>query len=209
MSAQLAIFESSTVAMIQKSELFVQYLIDSLGDYSSIIGIETRDQAMGMVLGVTYRDYPEPGLTTGITYGLSAASHPEWKDYKPELCITVESINDDWVSAVSRLVEWNRSNHSFMPGSLFHYGNVIASDTQMDSFLVFNAGIGEAAHIGPTFAPPIQLADETIRIFQVYPLYHDEVEMIRKVGIRKFTGLREYAPYNVQRPDLSKIYQVG
>jgi hypothetical protein len=195
--------------MIQKSELFVQNLIDTLGDYSSIIGIETQEPALGMVLGVTYRDYPKPGLTTGITYGLSAASHPEWKGYRPELCLTVESVEDDWVSAVARLVEWNRSHHSFMPGSLFHYGKVIASDTLMDSFLIFNDTIGEEVPMAPTFAQPIQIVDETIRIFQVYPLYHDEVEMIRKVGIRKFTGLREYSPYQVQRPDLSKIYQLG
>jgi hypothetical protein len=195
--------------MIQKSKLFVQHLVDTLGAYSSIIGIETHNEELGMVLGVVYQDYPEPGLTSGFTYGLSAVRHPEWKTYKPELCITVESAKDDWISAVARLVEWNRTNHPFLPGSLFHYGQAIAGDTQMDSFLVFNEEIGEARPIIPDSQRSVQLQDETIQIYQIYPLYHNEVEFIKKVGIRKFAGLQEYVPYQVKRPDLSELYQIG
>lgn len=195
--------------MLQKSEMFVQHLTDTLGAYSSIIGIETRNHELGLVLGVVYQNYPESGLTSGFTYGLSAARHSEWKTDKPELCITVESAKDDWISAVARLVEWNRTSHPFLPGSLFHYGQAVASDTQMDSFLVFNEEIGEAKQIVPSSQRAVQLQNETIQIYQIYPLYHNEVELIKKVGIRKFAGLREYAPYQVQRPDLSEIYRIG
>jgi len=195
--------------MLQKSEWFVQYLFDTLGAYSSIMGIETQNPELGMVLGVVYQDYPEPGLTSGFTYGLSAARHPEWKTHKPELCITVESAQDDWISAVAQLVEWNRTSHPFLPGSLFHYGKAIAGDTHMDSFLVFNEAIGEAQPMIPDSQRSVQLQNEIIQIYQIYPLYHNEVELMKKVGIRKFAGLPEYAPYQIQRPDLSQIYQIG
>jgi hypothetical protein len=195
--------------MIHKSELFVQRLIDTIGAYTAIVGIETHDEALGMVLGVIYQDYPEPGLTTGFTYGLSAARHPEWKDHKPELSITVQSREDDWVASLARLVEWNRTDHPFVPGSLFHYGKAIAPDTQMDSFLIFDRAIGENSDIQPQPIQSVQIQDETIQIYQAYPLYHNEVALIKKVGIRKFTGLREYEYFQVQRPDLSKLYQVG
>ncbi len=192
-----------------KSELFVQYLIDQVGAYSSIVGIETRDPGLGMVLGVIYRDYPEPGLLTGFTYGLSAASHPDWKTHKPELSITIESSEDNWVTALAQLVEWHRTSHPFTPGSLFHYGKAIAPDSLMDSFLVFNLAIGQSADGRPDPFQAIPLQEDTIQLYGVYPLYHEEVALIKQVGIHKFTGIREYRMFDIQRPDLSKLYQVG
>ncbi|MES2734438.1 MAG: suppressor of fused domain protein [Bacteroidota bacterium] len=192
-----------------KSELFVQYLIDTLGDYSSIVGIETQDQELGMVLGIIYHNYPEHGLTTGFTYGLSAASHPEWKTNKPELSITVASSEDDWVMAVAQLVEWHRTNHPFTLGSLFHFGKSIATDSLMDSFLVYNLAIDNATDSNRNPFQAIPLEEDTIQIYGVYPLYTNEVELIKKIGIRKFTGLREYELFSVHRDDLSQLYQVG
>ncbi len=38
---------------------------------------------------MVYDDMPEPGMLTGVTYGLSEVEHPDWKLGRPELTITV------------------------------------------------------------------------------------------------------------------------
>lgn len=190
--------------MNKRSEQYVQYLIDTVGDYSSITGIETIHPEQGLVLAVQYQDYPEEGLLTGFTYGLSEASHAEWKGAKPELTITVESKEESWVTVLAQLVEWNRNKHPFLPGSLFYLGKPIAADSQMDSFLIFNNAIDSESQF-----QRVDLGSEAVTLYGAHPLYHGEIKLIQKVGIRKFMGLREYSLLNVQRPDLSQLYRVG
>lgn len=48
------------------------------------------------VTSIVYRNIPEKGFITALTYGLSLVKHPEWKFGRPELCILVESSNLDW-----------------------------------------------------------------------------------------------------------------
>ncbi len=189
--------------MTTLSEKYIQYLVSTIGGYHDLAGIES-DHYSGMVLVISFQDYPEKGLLTGFTYGLSAVSHSEWQDSKPELTITVASADLHWTHAIGYLAEWHRPTHPFLPGSLFQYGKAIAPDSGMDSFLVFNPAIGQ----GDEFRQ-IDLGTEKVHLQGVFPLYHPEVALIQKVGIRKFTGLREYAPFSVARPDLSEIYPVG
>lgn len=184
-------------------EKYLQYLVRTIGEYHDLAGIES-DHAAGMVLVVSFKDYPEKGLLTGFTYGLSAVSRPEWQDSKPELTITVASADLHWMHAIGYLAEWHRPTHPFLPGSLFQYGQPVATHSAMDSFLVFNPVIGKDDEFRL-----IDLGQEKIHLQGVFPLYHNEVGLIQKIGIRKFTGLREYSPFSVSRPDLSAIYRVG
>lgn len=200
--------------MDQASEWFVQHLIDTLGEYSSLVGIETAHPDWGLVLGIVYQHFPEPGLTTGFTYGLSAALHPEWQTTRPELCLTVESLDADWIVALVQLVEWHRANHPFTPGSLFHFGKALSPDSLMDSLLIFDErGLGLEAPpppVGPSqLFEPLPSPSGPLQLYRALPLYHDEVGLIKKVGIRKFTGLPEFQWFSGQRDDLSKIYHVG
>ena len=151
-----------------------------------------------------FRDYPEPSLVTGFTSGLSAANQADWEDTKPELSLTVASADAAWMQALAYLVDWNRTVHSFSPGSLFHYGRAVSVESAMDSFLVFDLAIGR----GGEFCN-VAVDKDLITFLGVHPLYYDEVAMLQKVGIRKFMGLPEYRLFSTKRPDLSKIYKVG
>jgi hypothetical protein len=192
--------------MNHRSSTYVQYLVNTIGAaYHDLAGIESSEASPGMVLAISFLDYPEKGLLTGFTYGLSEMAHPDWKNLsKPELTITVKSTDIHWVHAIGYLVEWHRATHAFQPGSLFQYGRPAAADSAMDSFLVFNPVVGQ----GDEFRE-ISLGNDKIELMGVFPLYHDEVSLIQKIGIRKFTGLTEYSLFSVTRPDLSALYKVG
>jgi len=191
--------------MLTKAEQFVQYLTQIIGrEPDQVVGTEADPTQSDMIYGIAFQNYPEAGLLTGFTYGLSVGQHPDWKDIRPELSITVASQDIDWIKALVYLLEWNRPAHAFLPGSLFHYGQAVAPDSAMDSFLVFNLAIGQ----GEQFRN-IQLDEEKVTLHGVHPLYHDEVAMLQKVGIRKFMGLPEYQLFSVTRPDLSALYKIN
>jgi len=187
--------------MNQSAEQYIAALTSRYGEPASVVGVESDHPDLGLVLAITYRNFPQPGLLTGFTYGLSAA-HPGAA--KPELVITVQSADEAWVHAVAYLAEWQRTTHDFAPGSLFHYGKPVSPESAMDSFLVFEPASKDEA----TFAP-LQLDGGPIILRMVYPLYAGEVGLIRKVGIRKFMGLPQYDFLGVSRPDLSTLYRVG
>ncbi|CAA9293804.1 MAG: hypothetical protein AVDCRST_MAG56-4843 [uncultured Cytophagales bacterium] len=190
--------------MNQSAEQYIAALTGRYGEPASVVGVESDHPDLGLVLAITFRDYPQPGLLTGFTYGLSAATHPAWREAKPELVITVQSTDEAWVHAVAYLAEWQRTTHDFAPGSLFRYGKPAAPDSVMDSFLVFEPAAKDEA----MFAP-IGLDGGRIILRMVYPLYAGEVGLIQKVGIRKFMGLPQYDFFSVNRPDLSTLYRVG
>jgi hypothetical protein len=186
------------------AEQYIAALTSRYGEPASVAGVESDHPDLGMVLAITFRDYPQPGLLTGCTFGLSAAAHPGWQDAKPELVITVQSADEAWVHTVAYLAEWQRERHEFAPGSLFHYGKPVAPDSAMNAFLVFEPTASDEG----MFAP-IQLENQRIALRTVYPLYEGEVGLIQKVGIRKFMGLPQYDAFSVSRPDLSTLYRVG
>src|SRR5262245_42206572 len=71
------------------------------------------------VTSIVYRDLPETGLLTSLTYGLSLADHPEWKRGRPELCISIRSDDETWGLAIAHLA-------SALAGECpFRYGDTI------------------------------------------------------------------------------------
>lgn len=184
--------------------MLADYLTQSVGrEPDDVLALEANPTETESVFVFVFRDYPEPSLVTGFTSGLSAASHADWKDTKPELSLTVASDDAAWMQALAYLVDWNRAGHSFLPGSLFHYGRTISAESAMDSFLVFNLAIS-----GDNEFRNIPIDEDLITFYGVHPLHHDEVAMLQKVGIRKFMGLPEYRLFSTTRPDLSKLYKV-
>ena len=60
-----------------------------------------------------YQDWPEPGFITGFTFGLSAVAHPDWRCWRPELMISVESDVEAWPLAVGHLANGLRGKCPF------------------------------------------------------------------------------------------------
>lgn len=182
---------------------YIEYLNEKTRKEPELIGIESSHSDLDMLYLVVYDDFPVKGTNTAFTYGLSAAAHTEWVNEKPELSMVLNNGNREYFQSMGYLTEWQRADHAFKSGSLFRFGRPIASHTFMDSFLVFD----QVSEVMQDMAS-VSFAQLNIRINGLYPLYHDEIPMIKQVGIKKFFGLKEFHPYDASRPDLSKIYAV-
>jgi hypothetical protein len=147
------------------------------------------------VTAIVYRDIPEKGFTTGLTYGLSLVKHPSWKFGRPELCISVESSNMDWGQVVGFIANKLRGNCPFSYGQTIDFQEQISDDSEMNAFFIFapstldkddylNIEIGE---------------DYKINIAGLYPMYADELEVYEKIGLEAFWHHPDFNNYSVKR----------
>lgn len=185
-------------------DFFDQYLKSLQKNFNQegeIHSFETKDINLGMVEAIAFSEVPESKLYTSFSYGLSKVIFNDVDEPPVEVCLTVNSKLKEWIHALGYLVEWNRKSYPFYLGSLFNFGKNISPDSAMDSFLVFQ----------PLHEKLRNLSTSKKRgeIRAIYPLYNGEVQLLKKIGIKKFFGLREFEPYNVNRSDLSVIYKVN
>jgi hypothetical protein len=61
--------------------------------------VESTKPGLQSVTVMIYKDLPEPGHLTALTYGLSLAEHPDWRSGSPELCTSVRSTDIAWALA--------------------------------------------------------------------------------------------------------------
>ena len=52
---------------------------------------------------VAYDDVPEKGSLTAFTFGISSVHHQLWQSDVPEIVISVNSTNDDWLLSLSAI----------------------------------------------------------------------------------------------------------
>jgi hypothetical protein len=143
-----------------------------------------------------YKDWPEAGLITGFTFGLSAARHPDWKFGKPELMISVESIDEAWPFAIAYMAEALRGKCPFCYGNTINFHAKISKESNLDAFLIF----------APLFLKKdqmaVKLADFTCNITGMYPLFSSELPLYEKLGLECFWDLPDWDPMNVHRKPL-------
>ena len=90
------------------------------------------------VTSIVYKDIPEKGYTTGLSYGLSLVKHPDWKKHaRPELCISVESSNMDWGQVAGFIANKLRGDCPFSYGQTINFRERISEDSEMDAFFHF------------------------------------------------------------------------
>ncbi len=155
----------------------------------------TRPGLLGVTV-IVYEDLPEPGMITGITYGVSLADHPEWRFGKPELCISVQSTDLNWPIALGYIGEAQRGINPF------HYGDTITfsevtPESEMTSFVMFAPAVLAASDfrdidVGETV--PINLV-------ALYPIHDRERRYIYTHGLEAFWK-RDWDAFNVQRPSV-------
>ena len=141
--------------------------------------ITTPDQQPPL-WAMAYRDIPEPGSLTGFTYGLSSAEHPDWKLGYPELMISLDSNDIEWVLAVGYLAKAYRGISPFSYGTIHRFGEQVSAESEMKAFVVFAPSLLAQADAH------IELPDRTINLVQMYPIYESEIEMIKFEGVGKF-----------------------
>ena len=89
------------------------------------------------VTSIVYRDLPEPGVLTSLTYGLSLANHGEWTLGRPELCIRMKSYDATWGLAIAHLASTLAGNCPFCYGDTINFGEPITDQTRLSGFVVF------------------------------------------------------------------------
>lgn len=152
----------------------------------------TGDEERPPVWSFGYAGFADEGNLTAFTYGLSSVEHVAWKRGKPELIISVDSLDKAWALAVGQLVKTLRGSHPFAYGSTVSFGQPVAPGSSMSAFVVFAPSVlsEDEAHV--------VLPDRTINFVQVYPIYEEEIAVINRIGVGQwFSG--DYDPYSVTR----------
>ncbi len=147
------------------------------------------------VTSIVYKDIPEIGYITVLTYGLSLIKHPEWKNGRPELCISVESSNIAWGQVVGFIANNLRGDCPFCYGDTVNFGESISSDSDMDAFFIFAPSTLDKENclnidIG---------TDYYINIAGLYPMYSDERQIFHTIGLEKFWHHPDFDNYSVNR----------
>ena len=148
----------------------------------------------------TFNDYPDIDLTTFVTYGLSAATHPKWHFGRPELILSVESKNEAWGIALASLVNKFRGEKVFGNGSTYMLDMPITAESGMSGFVIFV----------PSFLnneeSVFQMPNKTVFLTQAYPIYPNEALMIEKLGFESFWSNKDFIdPYDTKRKDVSGL----
>lgn len=148
------------------------------------------------VICIVYSDIPETDMITGLTYGLSEVSHPEWIYSRPELSITIDSSDIAWPLAIAEMARNLRGICSFRYGNVINFGEQISSESDMSGFLIFASAI-----LGAETALGIDLGDEhSVSIAGAYPIYDSERAVIGEIGIGAFFDHPDFYIYDPQRP---------
>ena len=84
------------------AEHYLEYLTATFGEESRILREDGVDGGPPVSIFV-YEGAPEPGMITGVTFGLSLVANPVWTQSRPEMLISMESGSLDWPSVAANL----------------------------------------------------------------------------------------------------------
>ena len=146
-----------------------------------------------------YKDVPEKGFITGITYGLSLFPHEDWKDTRTELCISVQSDDERWPKVANYIAKELRGRLAFSYGQTIHLGTKVCEESEMDTFFIFAPDVlKEEEYLGIDVG-----ADYKINITGLYPMYAEELALFEQIGARKFREHPDYDKYSVSREKIT------
>jgi hypothetical protein len=180
---------------LTRAEAFLTHLNGvSGGREPRLLKVESTRPDAEDVYVITFDDVPEPGMTTGITYGVSVVDHAFWQGARPELCLTVHSDDDAWMWALGQIGEKLRGECPFAFGSTVDIGGPIAGGTDMTSLVVFAPAVLDREDY-----VDIEVGDsDRITIVGVYPIHAAERRFIVDHGLEQFWQLG-WDAYDVTR----------
>ena len=160
-----------------------------------LIKVASTKPSLPGVTVIAYDGVPVPGMLTAITYGLSLAEHPMWRHEKPELAISVRSLDPAWGLVAGHLAETLRGECPFAYGDTIGLPQPVAPDSPLDAFVVFApAVLDRSDYLG------IDVGDGVpVNIQGVYPIHAGERDFIHEHGLEEFWNL-DWDPYDVARP---------
>ncbi|MGE0607813.1 MAG: suppressor of fused domain protein [Pirellulales bacterium] len=178
--------------MPSDAETFIEHLHSVFGNEDAIHKANADDGGPPVAV-FAYHDIPEPGMVTGVTYGLSLCNFAAWKLSRPEMIVSVNSTSLDWSFSDATFVAMFRTEKAFKYGDVFTTGVPIAADSAMNGFFVF------AQSILDDDAASVQLERYKVRFSQFYPIYGDEVEVYQRIGLEAFWNHKDFDMYDIHR----------
>ncbi len=181
------------------AERYLAHLYEIFQVEPEFFQMEQLDPALPAVTALIYKDVPEPGFMTGITYGLSLVDHPDWKLSRPELCITVESGETAWANVAAFVANGLRGNCPFTYGSTINFHEPIHEQSAMSAFFVFAPSILERKDYAE-----IEIGtDYKVSINGLYPIHESEIDMIASMGLKDFWHHDDFDPFDVRRKEIN------
>lgn len=178
--------------MPSNAELFMDHLASVFGDEDAIHKTNSPDGGSPVSVFV-YKNIPEEGMITGVTYGLSTSPFPAWKFSRPEMIVSVQSLELDWPCSAATFAALFRGKKTFQYGDVFTTDYPLAPDTKMDGFLVFAQSILSDEFVS------VQLNDYKVHFSQFYPIYRKELVVYEKIGLEAFWQHKDFDMYDVAR----------
>jgi hypothetical protein len=183
--------------MPNNHEIFVKHLQTIFGEESEIHKAKVSDNRLPVSVFI-YKNIPEVGMITGITYGLSLYPFPDWKYGRPEIIISVKSLDIGWPCATATFVADFRGKKRFSYGDVFTTDVPLVSDSKMDGFLIF------AQSILDTNLQTVQTNDYKIHFSQFYPIYRSELKIYEKIGLERFWKHPGFDMYDIKRKPITE-----
>lgn len=180
-------------------EKYLEHLDNIFQQEPEFYNNESLIEGIRGVTSIVYRNIPEKGYITAITYGLSLVENNEWRLGRPELCISVESENIDWGIVVGFIANQLRGKSAFCYGETINFREQISEDSQMDAFLIFAPSTLEKEdyldiNIG---------TDYKINIAGLYPIHSEEIDVYNQIGLKEFWFHPDFDNYSVKRKIIS------
>ncbi|SHE37104.1 hypothetical protein [Pedobacter caeni] len=162
---------------------------------------DSLDSLLPGVSTIVYENIPRKGMITSFTYGLSLGNHPDWKNGRPEITLTVKSDSFAWGRVSGYLANWLRGKCPFSYGNPIDFQEKISDDSEMDGFLVFAPSIFK----NKSDYQDIDIgAEYKIYIKGIYPIYSSEIEVISKLELENFWKHPNFELYNVNRKRITE-----
>ena len=181
------------------AERYLEHLEGVFGKEPEFFKGDSLTKGLPGVSTLIYRDIPEKGMVTGVTYGLSLGNHPNWKLGRPELIITVDAADTSWAHAAGYLANKLRGDCPFSYGNTINLGEKISDGSDMDAFFIFAPS---ALRNKPDYLDIDIGTDYKIHIAGLYPIYESETKFIEKFGLEKFWKHPAYDMFDVKRRPL-------
>jgi hypothetical protein len=176
-------------------ERYLEHLDKIFQKEPEFISNESTIPGLKGVTSIIYRDIPEKGMITALTYGLSLAKHPDWKFGRPELIISVDSGDIAWGEVVGYIANKLRGDCPFSYSNTINFREKISDSSEMDAFLVFAPSTLERSDF---LNIDIGL-DYKINIAGLYPIYATEMKLVNDWGLEKFWHHPDFDNYSVNR----------
>lgn len=153
------------------------------------------------ITAVFFENYPQPGNSSAVTYGLSLSDHPAWKHGRPELMISVEDDDPAWGMAIGDIAEQHRGESTFSYGQTVDFGGRISDRSEMSGFFLFAPTLVERTLVRQEYAIP--LSRYTVFLTGLYPMYAEEITVYRRIGLEQFWKHPDFDRWNIRRPRLT------